>query len=225
VSDYRLVLKSALPHGIIAGVELPPAAEPPSPEVIARLHPEEAEIAAGLRGHRLVAFVGGRLAARAVLGALGRKAGPVLAGPRGEPLAPEGVSLSISHKQGIAVALAARSELGDIGVDLEDLGPPRDGIAARVLRPEERAAVDALAEGRRWTATLQRFVVKEAIYKALAPRLQRFIGFEEAAVTPHTDGRAVVELHLAGEAAPVAIDARLTWLDEHLVGSVVARWS
>lgn len=225
MSDYPIVLKSALPHGILAGVELPLAPEAPSAEVIARLHPEEAAIAEGLRGHRLVAFVGGRLAARAVLGALGRRAGPVLVGPRGEPLAPEGVSLSISHKSGFAVALAARAELGDVGVDLEDLEPPRDGIAARVLRPEEREAVEALAESRRWTATLQRFVVKEAIYKALAPRLQRFIGFEEAAVTPHTDGRAAVALHLAGEDAPAAIDARLTWLDDHLVGSVVARWS
>jgi hypothetical protein len=67
------------------------------------------------------------------------------------------------------------------------------GAAARLMAtPEELAAVAAIpeAEGadalgsRRWVDTVVRFSLKEAVYKALAPTLQRMIGFEEAAAWP-----------------------------------------
>ena len=37
---------------------------------------------------------------------------------------------------------------------------------------------------------LLRFSLKEAIYKAAHPILQQYVGFQEAEVTPHSDGTA-----------------------------------
>jgi enterobactin synthetase component D len=222
---YEITLRNALPHGVIAGVDLPGDGGEVPEEVLERLHPDERAFAEHLRGFRRCSYVGGRLAARGALYGLGRAKGPVLSDGRGAPVSPPGTSVSITHKAHRAVAIAARAELGTLGIDLEDLTPERAGIAARVLRPEELAAVEALAPDRRWTATVVRFSLKEAIYKALAPRLKRFIGFEEASVDPGVDGIAKVTLHLTEGPAPLALDARYTWLDQAVLSTVRARWT
>jgi phosphopantetheine--protein transferase-like protein len=108
-------------------------------------------------------------------------------------------------------------------VDLEDVAAPRDGIAARVLRPDELAAVETLPEDRRGVDVLTRFSVKEAVYKALAPTLQRMIQFEEASVWPSPDGIDRVELHLAGSDDPTAgflVEARHAWLGARILATV-----
>jgi enterobactin synthetase component D len=191
---------------------------------LSRLHPDERALAETLRGFRQAEFVGGRLAARDAMQALGRRTGPVLRGVRGEPVAPPGVSLSISHKRHLAVAVAARSEFGGLGVDLEVLEPEREGIQQRVLVSEELESLEALEPDRRWTSTVLRFSIKEAIYKALAPRLQRYIGFEEAIVHPSTDGTAEVRLALTEGASPLALDARYAWLDRSVLATVRVQW-
>jgi len=224
VSHYTIVHKDALPHGIVAGASLPGSADPVPADVLAMLDPQERALAEAMRGFRQSEFVGGRLAARAAMGALGRGRGPILAGPRGAPLAPAGVALSISHKRHLAVAVAARAEFGTLGVDLEDLTPRRQGIAERVLVPAELEAVAALEEDRQWTATVLRFAIKEAIYKALAPRLKRFIGFDEACVEPDPDGTAAVTLSLTSGPTPRQVDARFAWLGDAVLATVRAQW-
>jgi 4'-phosphopantetheinyl transferase EntD len=94
-----------------------------------------------------------------------------------------------------------------------------------VLTPSEVEVVEALPEARRWTATLLRFSIKEAIYKALAPRLQRYIDFQEAEVTPATDGRASVRLLLKEGPLPADIEARYSWLEAAVLSTVRARWN
>ena len=224
MNPFQIVHKDALPHGIVAGVRLPGSADPVAEEVLSRLHPDERALAETLRGYRQAEFVGGRLAARDAMQALGRRTGPVLRGVRGEPVAPPGVSLSVSHKRHLAIAVAARAEFGTLGVDLEALEPEREGIGARVLVPEELQALEALEPARRWTSTVLRFSIKEAIYKALAPRLQRYIGFEEAVVHPATDGTADVRLALKEGDSPRSLDARYAWLDRCVLATVRVRW-
>ena len=68
-----------------------------------------------------------------------------------------------------------------------------------------------------------RFAIKEAIYKALAPRLRRYIGFEEAEVQPHTDGSVDVVLRLEDSPVPT-LEAEYAWLPDGLVASARARW-
>lgn len=224
VKSYQTVFRDALPHGLVVGVSLPAELGVPE-EVIARLHPEERLYLATLPGLRQVSFAGGRLAARAVLHALGRSAGAILPDGRGVPVVPEGIGLSISHKSTLAIALACRVEDQTVGVDLEDLLPARPGVERMVLRPEELSAVLEQPTDRQWTSTLLRFSLKESIYKALAPRLGRYIDFQEAAVWPRPDGVADTKLHLSSGSAPISIDARFFWLPEGVITTVRARWS
>jgi 4'-phosphopantetheinyl transferase EntD len=206
-------------------MSLPPTPVEVSSAVLSRLHPEEQAAAQQLKGYRKIEYVGGRLAARAALAQLEERPAPVLQDPRGAPTAGPKVSLSISHKRTLVVALAARSAFGAVGVDLEDLQPPRPGIERMVLTPSELEVVEAMPESRRWTATLLRFSIKEAIYKALAPRLQRYIDFQEAEVTPATDGTATVRLLLKEGPLPADIEARYSWLEAAVLSTVRARWS
>lgn len=222
--SFEVVIKNATAHGLVVGVSLPGSGEPVPEAVLHELHPDEARFARTLRGFRQEQFAGGRLALRTACVGLGRQPGPVLPDARGAPCFSGGVSGSITHKRHLALALVAREATGSLGVDFEDLGPPREGIAQRVLRPEELAEVESLPAGRHWTATLTRFAIKEAIYKALAPRLQRYIAFEEAAVEPSPDGLARVVLHLADGPEPDEVQARYVFTERGILATVRARW-
>ena len=221
---YIPVLQEALPHGTFAGIALPTDPQPVPDAVLERLHPEEAEHATTLRGFRQIDFVGGRLALRDALTPLcTRPLGPVLVDPRGGPKLPRGFVGSVSHKRGLAVAMAARRRGWSLGVDLEDLEPPREGIAERVLRPEELEAVQALPPERRWTATVVRFSMKEAIYKGLQPFVPRYIDFSEASVELDLAGGGRIELHLAEGEGPFVIEGRYHWLPGRVLCSVRAQ--
>ena len=227
MKPFSVLLREGHPFGVVAGVALPyerPAMPIPE-EVLARLHPDEHAEAAALKGYRQLWYVGGRLAAASAMRAIGRRPEPVLSGARGEPLCAAGPAVSISHKDRLAVALVARPETGSLGIDLEDLGPPRMSIAPTVLTPAELEEVYALPEERQWTSVLLRFSMKESIYKALAPRLQRYVGFEEANVHPNPSGATTVRLALARGEPPPEIEARFTWLNDYVLTMVRARWT
>jgi enterobactin synthetase component D len=224
VKPYSIIHKDAVQHGIVLGVSLPNSKAPVPVEILEQLHPEERAYALDLMGYRQVHWVGGRLAARAALQILGCGGPPILTDPWGAPTSRQDLSISISHKRHMAVALVARHEHGSLGVDLEDLAPAREGIESRVLRPEEQAGVEALPTDRRWISTLIRFSIKEAIYKSLAPKHRRYIDFHEAAVFPGIDGNARVELHLASGPQPAHIEARYAWLHRSVLSTVRARW-
>jgi enterobactin synthetase component D len=224
VNAYSITLRDALPHGVLIGVALPPDRREVPESAMASLLEEERALAANMEGFRKIQFVGGRIAAREAVRALDLKAGPILQGARGAPAVEGGAALSISHKRHLAIALAARAEHGALGVDLEALEPERKGVADRVLTPEELEHVQVLPPERQWTWTVVRFAIKEAIYKSLAPRLQRYIGFHEAIVTPHTAGLADVELRLDEGPEPTSIQARFVWMDAHVLATVRVRW-
>jgi len=224
VKPYSIVYKDALPHGIVAGVALPKDGAPPTDTDLAALHPDELSVARHHKGFRLASYVGGRIAAHAAVRALDGPFTGIGVGPRGAPQPPPGIALSITHKRTMAIAIAAKAEHGVLGIDLEDIDPPREGIASRILRPEEQELISRLPEDRQWTATILRFSLKEAIYKALAPRLQRHIGFDEASVTLRTDGHAAVTLHLTEGPSPEWVNARFAWLDRAVLTTVRVEW-
>lgn len=224
MQHYQTVFKDALPHGIVVGVSLPPDGAPPPEEVLQRLHPDEQIASSAHRGFRLASFVGGRMAAHGAIQGLGGPFTAITSDARGAPLAPEGISLSITHKKHMAIAIAARSQLGVLGVDLEELEPEREGIARKILRPEELERIEKLPPERRWTAIVLRFSIKEAIYKALAPKLQRYIGFDEASVALHTEGFAHVTLHLESGPTPEHIEARFSWMERAVLSTVRVQW-
>ena len=118
---YQIVVKEAFPFGVLIGVSLPREKAPVPDGVLGRLRPAERVYAEGLAGHRQMTWTGGRIAMHKAIGALGLNVSDVLTGPYGEPLLPEQATGSISHKDGLVVALAARAGHGHIGVDLEEL--------------------------------------------------------------------------------------------------------
>ncbi|MFK7927967.1 MAG: 4'-phosphopantetheinyl transferase [Myxococcota bacterium] len=220
MNPFALAYHHASEHGIIAAVHLPDSSDPVAEDVLLRLHPGEATYASTLKGFRQVSFVGGRLALRLAAQQLGQQPAAVLPDPRGTPQLPDELIGSISHKRTLAVAMVAKNHGWSIGMDLEDYGPPRPGIAKKVLTPRELQQISALPEPRQWLATLVRFSIKESIYKALDPWVRRYVAFQEAEVIPDNDGGAEVQLDLTGGEGPFVVRARYAWLHGRLLTSV-----
>ena len=66
--------------------------------------------------------------------------------------------------------------------------------------------------------TLLHFSLKEAIYKALHPHLQRYVGFDEASLELDVDGEARATLHLKEDPPqPLQVELSYLWLVSHVV--------
>lgn len=188
------------PFGVLVGVRVESGARA---ELLARVHPDEAALAATWGDLRVRTFVAGRTALRAALRALAvdDADAPVLRTARGAPLVSERVRASVTHKEEIAVALACRADLTGagafhVGVDVEVPPGPKDDVSRHVLTPREVAELDALSPDARRREVLLRFSLKEALYKALDPFVQRYVGFHEVEVRPRVDGGAAFTLAL-----------------------------
>jgi enterobactin synthetase component D len=201
----NVVFRLELPHGRCVGVEIPAAIE----ELALSLRLPEQRFAEQLPEARRASWVAGRVALHAALEDLGVESGPILATDRGAPLVPEHVLGSISHKKELAVGLAARREgLAELGVDLERDTPLRIDISRRVLTEQEARELDGWAPDRRESEVLLRLSCKESIYKAVDPFVRRYVGFQEASVTPRPDGTADVALTLIQDEGPFAAEVR-----------------
>jgi enterobactin synthetase component D len=220
---FDVAFHHATHHGVLTAVHLPDSQEPVPDHVLAELPGEEAAYARTLKGYRQPSFVGGRIALRRAADQLGWKVGAILPGDRGAPVLPKGLAGSVSHKRTMAIAMASTTLLGTLGVDLEEYGPARPGIASHVLTVREQEAIASLPEDRRWIAMLVRFSLKESIYKALDPYVRRYVGFHEAEVDLDLQGGAVVGLTLAGGEGPFAVDGRYGWLDGRIFTSARIR--
>lgn len=120
----------------------------------------------------------------------------------GRPMVPTGFLGSISHKDNIGVALV--SEDGDvapliskgIGIDIEKASTLKSRIERKILTPNEREKLGHMEGVSRDEEVLLRFSLKEAVYKAMHPLINQYVGFQEAEITPKSDGTASVELNL-----------------------------
>ena len=225
MNAFSTAFTRGLPHGVLAAIHLPePVGDIPN-AVLHRLHEEERSYAEGLEGRRKAQWIGGRLAVRTAARSLGYDIGAVLSTARGAPIAPRPLSLSISHKERLAVALVCKKTHGSVGVDFEVLGRDRRHIAEKILSPTELEKVHALPEKHQWGAILVRFAIKEAIYKSLAPRLRRYIAFDEAVISEFQNGHAKLHLNLKGDDVPASIEGLYEWMPEGLIATVRSRWT
>ncbi|HZL20900.1 MAG TPA: 4'-phosphopantetheinyl transferase superfamily protein [Polyangia bacterium] len=202
-----------LPFGICVGIALPDGPDRHDDdgarfELPAVLHPDEAAFARTLSPVRRSGWVGGRVALRAALQAVGVDAtAPLLATPRGGPLVPAGAVGSVSHKSDLAVALAARAETppeATLGIDVEVVRSFKHDIARHVLTAGERAVLPPEGPARD-AEVLRLFSAKEAIYKALDPWVQRFISFQEAEIARASGGLTATVTLAQGE-GPFAVE-------------------
>lgn len=179
------------------------------------LHADERALVTAMPPERKATFVAGRHALRAALDAVApqHRDTPLLRTARGAPHLPAGVTGSISHKRTRAIAIAAASAGELLGIDLEhrptDADAHRPSIADRILTGFERDALRGLdALGHR-EATLLRFALKEAVYKAIDPYVKRYVRFTEVELDVQNDGSATVRLLLPElEVRDVIVESR-----------------
>jgi 4'-phosphopantetheinyl transferase EntD len=169
-----VVIGSLVPAGVVV-------ADATGPLPGEALLPEEEPLVARAVGKRRAEFTTVRTCARIALGRLGVPPGPLLSGPKREPLWPAGVVGSITHCDGYrAVAVARADRLASIGIDAEPHDALPEGILERVTLPAERAHLIELPPGQHWDRLL--FSAKESVYKTWFPLTRRWLGFEDAAV-------------------------------------------
>lgn len=156
------------PDVAVFGAVIPPALR--ERDTFEWLDPDEAAAAAGMRSpRRRTQFVAGRwllrYAARHVFG----DAGYILRTIDGRPriLASGPAAVTISHCAD--VVLCAAGDVPALGVDVELLRPRRDwsALAAFVLHPQERSALETAPDAYRWEGFYRAWTRKEAIAKAL----------------------------------------------------------
>jgi phosphopantetheine--protein transferase-like protein len=209
---FDVMFERALPAGVCVAVALPERDEFALPP---ELHPDEAAFVHSSPAARRMTFIGGRVALRAAMAALGPGDAdgpppmPILSTPRGAPAMPPGFVGSISHKRELAVAIAARAEptpRTTIGIDVEVSRPLRADIAPRVLTPAERGAMAGLTGAARDAAVLFHFAAKEAIYKALDPWVQRMVSFQEVEIATTPERGLHVRLALTRGEGPFEVE-------------------
>jgi len=140
----------------------------------------------------------------------------ILKDNHGRPIMPHGYLGSISHKLNRGVALvdvdssccntwashrtntcdAAYIPKKGIGVDIERTFSKRVNIARRVLTTNEIENLGNVKGVNKDEEVLLIFSLKESIYKAMHPLICQHVGFQEAEVTPHSNGTATVWFNL-----------------------------
>lgn len=223
---YEVIERGATPYGIYFAIALPEEPQSIPVNIWNRLHKKEQLIANDLKGFRKTSFVGGRLAAKKALQSIQREHLYVGKDPFGAPQLPDPLSISISHKKDIAIALLSKQPKTTIGIDIEALAPERMRIAPKILTAAEMEILSSLPVDRQWGFLLVAFSTKESIFKALAPRLKRYIDFSEAEVFPTTNHTSMIKLRLQENSLyPKEINARYTWNDKYVITSVQAIWN
>jgi len=153
------------------------------------LTPQEKQQIGDVCGARYAEFAAGRSQARQLISALTGTAESVLSGSNSEPVWPEAIIGSISHcSEYCAVAVAIRSRIHGLGIDVERYEDLDEEVAEMVVTPQERAQIakrDAHVEvsaqlGKKGHKLV--FSIKEAIYKCCFPHVRSFIEFHQCQI-------------------------------------------
>lgn len=127
------------------------------------LDPREGELIRSSTSRRRQSFAQGRLAARRALVALGRPADAVLRMPSGAPAWPYGIRGSVSHCEGLAVALVTTDNaISSVGIDVETCQPLPPHVKSALQHdygPDQDCAPSSLPR--------LGFSAREAAFKAL----------------------------------------------------------
>ena len=166
------------------------------------LHDEEAVAIERAVDKRRRHYAAGRILARRLLGELGTDPGFALVrGDDGAPQWPAGIVGTISHTSRLAaVAVARRSDVRGLGLDVESDAPVSPEVEHMVCTPAERGLPPALVK--------VVFAAKEAVYKAQYPLTGARLGFADVRVELDVEeGRFVATLLVA--AGSFAVGAAL----------------
>lgn len=173
-------------NGVTDGVSAPAGADVPTlPESMTRAVAK-----------RQAEFLAGRLAASAALHSLGLP-GHVPVGEDRSPQWPAGIVGSISHTDRLAIAVVARAtQCVGLGIDIEPVmdSDTVHNLQHMIARPEELALQPKSLSLPQFLTLL--FSAKEALYKAVFPRLQQVLEFHDARLLHWTERGMTFELCL-----------------------------
>ena len=115
---------------------------------------------------------------------------PILRGPRGMPLFPQGISGSLTHTDGFRAALLAPSDRwASVGIDVEVARPLPEGVFNTIANlGEQRRIHKALRSEDLQLLDTVLFSAKEATYKTWFPLTHRFLDFDQADIDLRPDG-------------------------------------
>ena len=137
------------------------------------------------RTKRQVEYLAGRYCAGIGLKILGSDSIEVKTSVDRSPVWPENYTGSISHSQGLAMAVTGEKErYRSIGVDIEKIVSKAraERLSRAVLTDRDIKLRSALALPHHWFFTLV-FSAKESLYKLLYPELKRYMEFESACLS------------------------------------------
>lgn len=144
----------------------------------ALLMPDEAASISSRKDSMRDASGAARHVARVLLAEMGFFGVSVLRAASGAPVWPAGVVGSLAHDDDFAVAAtASATSFAGMGIDIEP-AEPLPAEVADILRID-RDVLDGVDET---LATRLLFAAKEAVYKAVFPRDQVILGFEDVVV-------------------------------------------
>jgi 4'-phosphopantetheinyl transferase EntD len=225
-----------MPDGLCVAVRLPDSGRVDVTIPTQELHPAEVEQLDSMLQTRKVNFVGGRLALRRALYAVGSGESaqePLLPDPSGAPRILGEALGSISHTTGLAAAFVSllQPENGQHGTATTSRSPSKDAqlraavgvdvecatrevalkIAKRVLAEEERRTLGASAELPSARDLLLRVSIKEALYKALHPLVRQPIRWHSVRVQPDSVGSCAVDITRLEAQIGVRLEVKASW--------------
>jgi enterobactin synthetase component D len=183
-----------------------------SPEDVANLG-ELPAATARFAEKRLVEFLLGRHAAQVALADLGIHVGVLPIEEERAPRWPAGIVGAITHCTGYAAAAVAHASLvRGIGIDAQPIPDVKSRDALRRTATDTEVDVLCLDE---MTARTIAFSAKECVFKALAPTVGGYFGFEAARIVAARDAQTL-EIALTRRLHPT-LTAGSTFLVRHAV--------
>jgi enterobactin synthetase component D len=104
---------------------------------------------------------------------------------------------SLSHNQlGLATAISFKKDLLGVGIDLETRKRVNSKIASHIMTPYDLKSYASWAEADLYSLI---FSAKESLFKAIYPLVNKFFGFEYAAVTSIDINKSTFNIKLIKE--------------------------
>ena len=179
---------------------------------------------------RQAEYLAGRICARAALQQLEGSGSVPAIGEDRAPVWPVNICGSITHSTGRAAAIVANKQhWRGLGMDLENLlnAERAERLAGEILTPAEMQRLAAGARDQLALWVTLTFSVKESLFKALYPIVQKRFYFEHAEMLEWTEqGHARLRLltDLSGEwRNGTELDAQFSVQDGHLLSLVSIR--
>ena len=144
---------------------------------------------------RRAEFAAGRQAARAAMAALGHDGAAIPMGADRAPVWPAGLTGSITHAGGLALAaIAPVGASQGLGLDLEGDTPMAEDLWPTILRPDERDWLATQPAHHRQHLAKRMFSAKEACYKAQYARSNTLLDFHDISIA-YTDSSTAFSAH------------------------------